>query len=501
MRAVAYCRVSTKKEEQLDSLESQEKFFEEYSEKYGFELVCIYADEGKSGTKMKNRTELLKLLNAATFGEFELVLIKDISRLARNTVDFLTSIRTLKALGIKVVFVNYDQTSSESSEFMLTMLSAIAQEESANTSKRVKFGKKQNAKLGRVPNLIFGYDKIPGEYFRLRINEEEAETVRRIFKLYTQKEIGASKIADILNRDRILTKRGCSWSQASICRILCNDIYTGKVINGKEEVEDYLTGKRKRLQKDNWYITYKPELQIIEEETLKAANHIRESRRTGQTEHKVRESKKHSLSQLIVCRQCGGYFRRLTRTYKNTFITWVCSTRNLKGADSCNNNFTIHEEEVLEVIHSYFINIFEESPSVRNNLLKEAEVIDSSLIQQYLQELKSKINKKERERVKYIELYSKEIITFKELQERSERFKEELWQLQEQLIKTEKTEAGNCRGQIAPNTPADEKNKVENYIVKTFSANSNLRSIVDRIEADGTGNICIYLKSIPTNRN
>ena len=99
MKAVAYCRVSTNKDEQLDSLEAQQRFFAEYAVKNHFELVKIYADEGKSGTKMKNRTELLKMLSDASRGIFETVLIKDVSRLARNTVDFLTSIRKLKTLG------------------------------------------------------------------------------------------------------------------------------------------------------------------------------------------------------------------------------------------------------------------------------------------------------------------------------------------------------------------------------------------------------------------
>ena len=177
MKAVAYCRVSTNKEEQLDSLESQQSFFQEYAKRNQYNLVKIYADEGKSGTKMKNRTQLLRLLSDARTHQFEVVLIKDVSRLARNTVDFLTSIRKMKALGIKVIFVNYDQTSSDSSEFMLTMLSAIAQEESSNTSKRVKFGKRQNAENGRVPNFVYGYDKIPRDYFNLTINEQEAKVV------------------------------------------------------------------------------------------------------------------------------------------------------------------------------------------------------------------------------------------------------------------------------------------------------------------------------------
>ena len=164
--AVAYCRVSTNKDEQLDSLEAQQEFFQLYAQNHGYQLVEIYADEGKSGTRMRNRTELLRLLADAQERRFDTVLIKDVSRLARNTVDFLTSIRRLKALDIAVIFINYDYTQAESSEFMLTMLSAIAQEESANTSKRVKFGKNLNAQKGRVPNFIYGYNKLPGEYFQ-----------------------------------------------------------------------------------------------------------------------------------------------------------------------------------------------------------------------------------------------------------------------------------------------------------------------------------------------
>ena len=158
MKTVAYCRVSTNTEGQLDSLENQRSFFLEYAKKHNYDLIRIYADEGKSGTSIKNRLQLQQLLVDAKEKKFDLVLIKDVSRLARNTVDFLTSIRKLKSCEIKVVFVNYDQTSSDSSEFMLTMLSAIAQEESANTSKRIKFGKKVNAVKGRVPNICYGYE-------------------------------------------------------------------------------------------------------------------------------------------------------------------------------------------------------------------------------------------------------------------------------------------------------------------------------------------------------
>ncbi|WOO38912.1 recombinase family protein [Anaerocolumna sp. AGMB13020] len=484
MRAAAYCRVSTKREEQLDSLESQQKFFQDYAERNGYELVNIYADEGKSGTKMKNRTQLLRLLADASLNAFDLVLIKDISRLARNTVDFLTSIRRLKSKGIKVIFVNYDQTSSESSEFMLTMLSAIAQEESANTSKRVRFGKQQNARLGRVPNLIYGYDKIPGDYFELKINHREAEVVRRIFMLYTQEKKGAGKIADILNGEDIKTKRGCSWSQIGICRLLGNEIYTGKIINGKEEIEDFLTGKRKVLDKEQWQITSKPEFRIVEDEVFLRAQEIKNKRNTDKKLNKSRESNKHPFSQLIKCNHCGGYFRRLTRNYKTSVITWVCSTRNKNGTQSCCNNVTIQEEELLEALINGLTDIIRQSPNALRTLSDCCYSVSDSSDYYNKEKIESEINKKEKQRQKYIELYTKEIISMEELQERTYNLADEIQKLKKQLQETEEKDY--------PSPPP--KCNPEFYVKEVFSDNVNLRRILDRLEADDEGNVDIYLK-------
>ena len=115
-------------------------------------------------------------------GLFDMVVVKDISRFARNTVDLLESVRRLKTLGIEVQFLTANMTNMGGSEFVLTVMGALAQEESANMSKRVKFGKKMNAEKGRVPNIVYGYDKIKGEYFSLLINQEEAAVVRQIFR-------------------------------------------------------------------------------------------------------------------------------------------------------------------------------------------------------------------------------------------------------------------------------------------------------------------------------
>ena len=148
MKIAAYCRVSTDKDEQIDSLIHQKEFFVEYAKRNGHELFRLYADEGITGTSLKKREEFKRLLRDAELGLFDMVVVKDISRFARNTVDALQSIRKLKSMGINTLFLTANMDSMGDSEFVLTLFSAMAQEESNNLSKRVKWGKKINAEKG-----------------------------------------------------------------------------------------------------------------------------------------------------------------------------------------------------------------------------------------------------------------------------------------------------------------------------------------------------------------
>ncbi len=506
MKAVAYCRVSTSKDEQLDSLESQQTFFTEYAKRNGLELIHIYADEGKSGTKMKNRTELLRMLSDARKNLFETVLIKDVSRLARNTLDFLTSIRSLKALGIKVIFVNYDQTTSESSEFMLTMLSAIAQEESANTSKRVKFGKRQNAEKGKVPNLVLGYDKIPGNYFHLDINKEEAEVVRRIFHMYTEGNVGANRIARVLNEEGLKTKRSCQWTQIAVTRILNNPIYIGRIINGKQEVEDFLTGKRITLEKKQWLLAENPELKIVEEGVYLKAQKLLQSRQTSFKQTKKRTSEKYVLSQLITCCSCGSSFRRLVRKYKGTYITWVCNGRNSNGVDFCNNKITIDEEELLLSINEYFIYYLQRNANwhqvlakeIKNHINKNVNNSDSE------KSILSQIKKLNKDKEKYIDMYTNDIISLEELKEKTNCIHKSIEYNQTKLngiilnvnsnIEALKDVSypDNILYQVGKSTWSSEA--LINILKPELFNNNMIKRIIERIEVNADGSVNIYIR-------
>lgn len=493
MRVVAYCRVSTNKDEQLDSLQAQQKFFNEYAKRNGYNLVKIYADEGKSGTKMKNRTQLLKLLSDANRGVFDVVLIKDVSRLARNTLDFLTSIRNLKALGIKVIFVNYDQTSSDSSEFMLTMLSAIAQEESSNTSKRIKFGKKINAEKGRVPNFVYGYDKIIGDYFNLNINKDEAKIVRKIFDMYVNQNMGENKIATELNCIGLKTKLGHKWTQTAISRLISNEIYIGKIINGKESVEDFLTGKRKSVEREKWLVTIKPELAIINEDLFEKAKRIKNQRKeifriTGE-----RNADKHIFSKLIRCSCCNASFRRQVRTYKNTYIKWLCSGRNYNGVDSCPNKTVINEEDLLEEIRNYFIKLTQNKQNSIKNIINEFNKQYKTRAENEIteKEITSKLQKIKKSKQKYLEMYDNDVISMEELKEKTIELNKTIDGLKDQL---KFARLNMNKSDLLQNNLTETFKDIEKLLSSKNITNNMLSRIIEKITVDANGNIDVYLK-------
>ena len=186
MRMVGYGRVSTDHEEQRDSLEHQQAFFQDFARARGHTLVRVYADQGISGKWLKKRDGFLQMLRDAERGEFELVVVKDISRFARNTVDCLETVRMLKAHGIGVIFEKENiNTLTESSEFLITLFSGFAQAESESLSKNIIWGKEESKKAGKVPfqyKKLLGYRK--GLDGKPEIEPQEAETVRRIYRRY-----------------------------------------------------------------------------------------------------------------------------------------------------------------------------------------------------------------------------------------------------------------------------------------------------------------------------
>ena len=495
MNIAAYCRVSTDKSDQLNSLETQKEFFLEYTKRTGDNLIKLYADEGISGTKIKNRKEFQRMLADAEKGLFDMVVVKDISRFARNTVDLLQSVRKLKSLGIETQFLTANMTSMGNSEFVLTIFGALAQEESANTSKRIKFGKKMNAEKGRVPNIVFGYDKTIGDYFNLSINENEAKAIRQIFQWYTEEGYGGSKIANMLNERGIKTKRGNNWSQNSVCRILTNEIYTGKIINGKEEIADFLTGQRKEKDESEWLVTIRPELRIIEDEVFDKAQDILKGRHDSFKITHERQSNKYLFSTLIKCKECGWSFRRTVRQYKNTYVRWVCSGHNGKGADSCPNAVTVDEEELIQALQEYFQEILSKKKKVINYVIKEFQRVykakDENI--EYEKQLNAELNKLRKSREKYMDMYTDDLISREELNEKIGGMRKEMERLENEL---KMVSYHLTRGEQLEAILNSTFKQLEDITDVHEMTNAQLKRLIQKIEVDKEGNVDIYLRLI-----
>ena len=497
MKFAAYCRVSTEKEAQIDSLEKQIEFFNEFTKKNGYELYKLYADEGISGKQIKHRKQFQQMMQDAKAKKFDKVVVKDVSRFARNTVDLLQSVRELKSYGVQVDFLNNGEVMEGGSEFILTILGAMAQQESANMSKRVKFGKDITAKKGRVPNLVFGYDKIPDERYTLKINEEEAKIVKEIFESYVYKGIGTTKIAWNLNDRGIRTKKTKSkWVQTSIVRMLKNPIYTGRVTNKKSEVTDFITGTRKELPEEEWIVVEKPEMRIISDELFNRAQELLEQRSNEFKLNNKREKTEYVFSTLIYCKHCGYSFRRIKRKYTADgpeYIRWVCSGRNSMGVNHCPNTTVIDEEELLNAIKIYLKSIIKNKKDFMKAVEKEFEKITKLRENNERSEesLLKEIEKVTVKKQKYMEMFQNEIINIQELKQYTNPLNEDIARLERELklITSEIKEKDVLEKELNKTIKT-----VDDILNNQTITNAMLKTIIDVIEVDSDSNVEVRLK-------
>ena len=244
-RVAAYCRVSTDKTDQIGSFESQKRYFREYIEQNAdLELYRIYADEGITGTNVKNRVSFKNMIEDAKNGKFDLILTKEISRFARNLLDSIYYTRELKRYGVSVFFINDRiDTMEPDAELRLAILATIAQEESRRTSERVKWGQTRRMEAGIVfGRSMLGYDVKNGE---MTVNEEGAKIVRAIFRMYTEDKMGFAAIARALDENGIPPMRAQKWNGTVVMRILKNEKYVGDLVQKKTYTPDYLSHEKK----------------------------------------------------------------------------------------------------------------------------------------------------------------------------------------------------------------------------------------------------------------
>ena len=368
LRVAAYCRVSTEEEEQQNSFEVQVAYYtDKITNHEDWELVGIFADDGISGVRTKNRDEFNRMIDLCRKGKIDLILTKSISRFARNTLDCIRYVRLLKSWGITVIFEKENiDTSNMTSEMILTCLSAFAQAESESISSNVTKGIRMRYNQGkfsfRYKNSL-GYRKGPDG--RPEIIPEQADAILMMARDFLD---GSSleAIKEKLESQGVLTATGGkTWSKESIKRILRNERYMGDTLLQKTYTTNFLEGKVKKNQGEvtQYYIHgshpaiipremfFRIQEEFARRNSKKAANAKKSKTNRG------RFTSKYALSERLVCGECGSYYRRVTwNIHGRKEIVWRCINRLEFGPKACGKSPSLVEESlhhaILEAIRS-----------------------------------------------------------------------------------------------------------------------------------------------------
>lgn len=366
LRVTYYTRVSTDSDEQINSLENQVNYYENYiKNNKNWTFVKGYVDEGISGISTRKRDNFIQMIDDAESGKFDLIITKEITRFARNTVDSIQYTRDLLSYGVFVFFQNDNiNTVDEDSELRLTIMSGIAQDELRKLSSRVRFGHQQAIKSGVVlgNSRMFGYVK---DKKRLIIDEYEAKMVRTVFELYATDEYSMKKIETILWEQGYRNHNGNKISHTTLSNMISNPKYKGFYVGNKVKISDMFTKKQIFLPENEWHM-YKDETgeivpAIVSEELWEKANVIL-SRRSNDVKNRQNKcNHANLLTGKIICSHCNKPYYRKDATYrgKNT-SRWTCSHKLKNGSASC-PSFTINESEIKNIIFDVFNNTYEDA--------------------------------------------------------------------------------------------------------------------------------------------
>lgn len=359
IRVAGYCRVSTDKEDQVNSFEAQQRFFREYiARNPDWELYEIYADEGITGTNTKKRTQFNRMIRDAYTGCFQYIFTKEISRFSRNILDTISFSRQLKAIGVGIFFLTENiNTMDPESELLLTIMGTMAQEESRRTSVRVKWGQTRQMERGIVfgPSLL-GYQVNAG---KLLINPEEAELVRLIFLKYGCEKKGASVIARELQQAGYITHKGNqTWCAGQIIRILKNEKYVGDLVQKKSITPDYLSHRRilnhgeeeKIVIRNHHEPIISRELWEIVQEELRKRNKHRKC-----TSH----SSRYLFSGKIKCGICGKNFvcRYKYQNNGERIRRWSCYNACVNGKSVCKIGILVRDDDAKKMLNIVLKNL------------------------------------------------------------------------------------------------------------------------------------------------
>ena len=445
MRVTYYGRVSTTREEQENSIEHQMSYFSEMIQSNpNWTYVEGYVDRIR-GESAVNRQEFMRMIEDGKDGRFDLILTKEVSRFARNTIDSLTYTRDLLRNGVGVFFQNDNIcTIDTDSELRLTIMSSIAADEVRKLSERVRWGHKRSIEQGVVMgnSRIFGYDKNDK---KLVINESEAEMVRFIFETYATGEYSTRKIEDMLYEKGYRGRSGTRIHHNTISGIIQNPKYKGYYCGNKVKIVDYRTKEQRFLPEDEW-IMYKDETgdivpAIVDEEIWERCNYIFKERSTAIKSRERSFKDKSVFTGKVWCKVHEKPYWRTnfsnSKSKGKQVYQWLCCEKRRFGVKSC-ESIAIMESDLYTMLGDYFKDIMENIEDYVNTFIQVYKETDKDAInERKIQSLKSQLEKERNRRNKLLELLEEDIITKAEFKERNGCQNVFISQLEEELHELE----------------------------------------------------------------
>jgi site-specific DNA recombinase len=437
LRVTFYARVSTDKDEQLNSLENQIQYYTDLIQsKVSWTYIPGYIDEGISGTSTKKRDSFLQMIEDAKAGRFDFIITKEISRFSRSTLDSIQYTQELLEHNVGVLFQNDNiNTLDPDSEFRLVVMAGVAQDEVRKLSERLKFGFRQAIKNGHVlgNDKLWGYDK---KDCILTINESEAKVVRRIFDLYANQKMGIRRISQKLYDEGFTSRRGNAFNVLTIRHILENPKYKGWYCANKSQTVDYRSKRKIFLEEDEWIMYPDPSIPaIVSEELWDRANALYKRRRQQMLSHQnaAEFHNRYPYSGKIICEEHGTSFHRQVRkSMKGEKEAWQCRVYRNRGRAGCSAPQLL-TEELDQIMARIFDQLTQDKQAIVEAVVKIIRSVPNELdyqqdIRRIAEEISAIIWKKDR----LLEMSIERALSTTEFKQRNERFNQQLQELERQ---------------------------------------------------------------------
>ena len=504
-KVAAYCRVSTDNEDQANSFESQQRYFRQYIERNpDWELYEVFADEGISGTNTKKRKEFNRMIACAKNGDFDLIVTKEISRFARNTLDSIFYTRDLKKHGVGVIFMNDNiNTLDGDAELRLAIMSSIAQEESRKTSERVKWGQKRQMEQGVVfGRSMLGYDVKDGKMY---INEDGAKVVRLIFHKFVNEGKGTHVIARELREEGIKPMRVKEWQNTVILRVIRNEKYCGDLVQKKTYTPDFLSHEKKYNRGQEEFVIIKDHHEpIISRELFDKANRILDEKSLSQ-EGKAKHSNRYPFSGKIKCGRCGASYvaRYKNRKDGSRYKAWRCYEAANHGSphiDKAGNKkgcsgMSIRNEEAIHIMSLVCKQLTIDRQKISDNLIKMIhKVISMDVTGADTNVLREKTEAAKKKRTDLIDLYISGDIDRDEFSALRVKYDAEIDSLKSMMESIEKQQIVKRKQQ---ELMEDIKKAIDELISGIEYEDEFYTQLLDKMVVNDRENIDVYLNLLP----